>query len=196
MRRLRFLAPVLGLTLLLGACGSDDSPKAEADPTPSGSSSASPSGSESPSASDVADPSSSPVPTKAPAGETAEEFIKRWFALEVQMERTGDTAAYVALTRRCEACRQTAATVEKIYTAGGYVRPEGKAVTKIVELPSVQGTKTFETTVALKPTTYVNYPGAKPGRFTGGRPTYQISLAEPSGDQGWTVVDFAKVVTE
>ena len=52
----------------------------------------------------VASSPSSPTSSDPPAHETAEHFIRRWAEVEKQMENTGRTAAYVAMSGRCKAC--------------------------------------------------------------------------------------------
>lgn len=193
MRRLRFLAPVLGLTLLLGACGSDDSPKAEADPTPSGAASASPSGSPSASASDVADPSASPVPTKAPAGETAEEFIRRWLSLEYGMEQTGDTAAYRAASKGCTSCDRTADAVESYYRAGGYVAPSPGVIRRLRKQDAIPGYTVYLVDLNYAPSTYKRGADRKAERFEGGPITYKMTLRKRAGL--WNVDQYTNYVS-
>lgn len=191
MRRLRFLAPVLGLTLLLGACGSDDSPEAEADPTPSGSSSASPSGSGSPS--DVADPSASAVPTEAPAGETAVQFIRRWLSLEYGMEQTGETSAYRAASRGCRSCDRTADAVEQYYKAGGYVAPSRGIIRRLRKQDAIPGYTVYLVDLNYAPSTYKRSANRKAERFAGGRITYKMTLRKRAGS--WNVDQYTNYIS-
>ena len=192
MRRLRFLAPVLGLTLLLGACGSDDSPKAEADPAPSGAASASPSGSPSASASDVADPSASRVPTKAPAGETAEEFIKRWNVTETAMENSGESEVFRAMTKDCRPCAETADSVDRYYSAGGYIRSQGRDIVSFKKLPTKSGFAAYMVTFDIGPTTYRKRAGGPVQKIEGGRFVYQFEMRQASE---WRLLDVSAVVS-
>ena len=78
--------------------------------------------------SSVADPPVQSSPTSSatsdpPAHETAEHFIRRWAEAEKQMENTGKTADYLALSRRCRSCRALADRRCKVSTRhGGFVQ--------------------------------------------------------------------------
>lgn len=189
-------ASLLALVLLAG-CSADAEPAAGppgSPPTDSAAPSAPGSSAATPDASPSASPSASaasgsPVPTRAPAGESAEAFIRRWLALEVEMERSGETSAYDAVSNLCSSCRATSERVRDIYSAGGRVEPGGETVLGIQELPSKAGTQTFRVEVSVRPTRYQVSSSAKPQRFKGGRSAYKVSVRR--GSRGWNVIEFA-----
>jgi len=91
------LAPLL----LLSACGGDDT--SVADPP-------------------VAPTSPSTSAAHPPHRESAKAFIRRWAKAEQDMENTGETTRYLALSSGCRACRDLAHQISAYYAAGGYVR--------------------------------------------------------------------------
>lgn len=83
--------------------------------------------------SSIADPpiSSAPQssdPTTKPAHESAKHFIQRWADEERDMENTGKTSGYLALTNHCQACSSLARDVRRYYAAGGFVHWKGLKV--------------------------------------------------------------------
>lgn len=112
----RALATVVALALSasLAACGGeDDDASAPISPgAPSVSGSASPSGA-----------TAGDELTVAPPGETAEQFIRRWFALVNHAQRTGDVEGMLKVSGPdCDSCRGFAREMKSIYAAGGEVR--------------------------------------------------------------------------
>jgi len=85
------------------------------------------------------DAGSTAIPTaKAPKPESAQRFIKRWAAAEIQMENTGRTTAYLRLSRACQACRRLARSVAHDYAAGGYIHWKGLRIDAI-DVPPTSG---------------------------------------------------------
>src|SRR3954454_12361425 len=95
--------------LLLSACGGNDS---------------------------VADPpvSSAPTssdPTGPPQRETAEHFIRRFYAAEREMENSGHVDDYLQMTLGCRSCTSLSHQVTRFYRDGGFVRWGGLQITSV-----------------------------------------------------------------
>lgn len=75
--------------------------------------------------------------------ENPQRFIARWAAAEARMENTGKTAAYLALSRDCVACRRLAHTVAGYYAAGGYLHGGAWRIDSIKTSPSSSGYQTY-----------------------------------------------------
>ena len=124
--------------------------------------------------SSVADPPVQSSPTSSPtsdppAHETAEHFIRRWAEAEKQMENTGKTADYVALSRRCRGLRQTRRRGQRRSTrAAATFRLEGLAVRLGSGIRSSVRHDVFAIVNVLAPTTYQRTP-RRPVRALRGR---------------------------
>lgn len=175
MRRLATTATLLALLpLLLSACSDEEKPRP---PIVSSSS-----------------PTPTPSPTQTatvPADETPEQFIRRWSQVDVQMQNSGDTTAYRETTWECEACDGVATRVEKIKTAGGYVRTDGWKILEIRDKGSFNGRQTVEFDVDAAPTTFRETADGPEKSFPGGRVTYLVELVKKDGT--WRVALFAEV---
>jgi hypothetical protein len=139
----------------------------------------------------IADPpvSSAPTssaPTHAPAQESAEHFIRRFYAAERQMENTGRTAQYEAMTRKCTPCAALVKQVRDIYGSGGFIRWGGLTVA------SIAGTHGDSYTVAFvaKPTKYRETGTAPIKTLPGGKSKDLLTLQRASGH--WTVTARAR----
>ncbi len=80
--------------------------------------------------------SSTPTPTESetPQAESAEEFIRRWVEAGDEMQVTGETGEYAAMTDgTCKACRDFANAVEDVYASGGSIEIAGTTVDRIVK---------------------------------------------------------------
>ncbi|WP_110182301.1 hypothetical protein [Nocardioides solisilvae] len=152
--------------LLLAGCADDPEPKF-AEPT------------------EAASASPSESATQA-AAETPEEFIRRWAELSTDMQNTGDTEAYLAITKGCRPCQDTADNISGIYAAGGSVEWGGMTVERIKTLSG----GAFDVWTTSKPTRYRRSASASEKRLPGGRVKYQLVLAD-SGD-GYVLVDLAQ----
>jgi len=165
--RLRILAAALalplalsgGLSVALTACGGDPAAPPPLTPAPS--------------------TASSPTPTQQ--AETAEEFIRRYQAAADQMQISGDTAAYLALTQTCESCEDFAHSVEDIYSHGGNIKYGG---TEILFIKHRAG-KTYDYRVSSGPTEYRQRAGGPLKRLNGGEVTMSVELVRAS--HGWLV---------
>ncbi|WP_110241001.1 hypothetical protein [Nocardioides gilvus] len=106
-------ALLLGSAMLLTGCGGDE-PEPKLAPEPSA------------------------TPSVVAKEETAEEFIRRWAELEREMQNTGETEEYRAITKGCESCGRLADRVEKIYAGGGFVNTKGGTVDRVEALDATQ----------------------------------------------------------
>lgn len=168
----RALALTLAVPVLLAGCSDDP------EPTPK-----------------IPEPtSSSPTPTETateePETESPEEFIRRWAAVEAEMENTGDTAQYLEMSQRCQACTKLADLIQGYYKAGGSVRWDGWTIRTIEEEPGA-GKNAYAVSVTSAPTRYKESAAGPAKRLDGGSSTHLLRLAR-SGDS-WIVVDKAEL---
>lgn len=134
-------------------------------------------------------PSSSPVPsepaTEEPEGEGPKEFIRRWVEVQNEMWGSGETAAFLAMGPECADCRETAATVDRIYGAGGTVEWDGWKVLNI-EVRGSPGQNAFRFRVDSAPTRYRESPDGA-WKTLGGGQSDQLIVLQPAGES-WTVM--------
>lgn len=113
------------------------------------------------------------------APETPEEFLRRFMAAEVEMQNTGESDGYRAMTRGCEACDSLADLVDTYYEAGGYVRLKPWRVVSIEPFPE-RGPNAYAAVVKAAVTRYKESSSDQEGTFPGGRSTYLYEV-EPDG---------------
>lgn len=135
----------------------------------------------------------SAAPTVAPPGETARQFIYRFFALEKLAENTGDVEPFLAVTADCSSCREFARRVRAIYSAGGHVEYAGSTVVGIVRRRSEPGTFVYGVRVSAEPATIFASATAKPQRMYGGKDLFEMQL-DRSGS-AWRLIDSRRVVS-
>jgi hypothetical protein len=120
--------------LLLTACGGGDDSGPSADstalPHDKASDTRSDDGSDQPSATSISQ-------------ENPKRFIARWAAAEAKMQNTGKVAAYLALSRDCQTCRQLAHTVSQYYAAGGFIRGGAWKIDSVKAVPASSGLLTY-----------------------------------------------------
>jgi hypothetical protein len=111
----RVLLGIAALPLVLGltSCSEDD-PEPILAPTP------------------TASPTPSSTATETGPSETPEEFIRRWVELSNEMQVTGETEEYLAISSGCRPCNLVANDVEEIHGAGGFVRTDGWEILKFI----------------------------------------------------------------
>jgi hypothetical protein len=150
--------------LLLSACSGDDS---------------------------VADPPVSSAPTSSattqpPKRESAEHFIRRFYAAERQMENSGVTSQYERMVGSCRPCTALVKQVKDIYGAGGFIRWGG------LTIDSISGTKAHSYTVSFtaKPTHFQETETGEIKSLPGGKSTDLLTLARSS--DRWIVVARAR----
>lgn len=108
----RALALTAVVPLLLAGCSDDPEPQPKMPDPP---------------------PSSSPSPTASETveAESAEEFIRRWVKAGDEMQVTGDTAEYAAMSPDCKPCQGFVSSVEDVYSNGGSADYAGTRITDI-----------------------------------------------------------------
>jgi hypothetical protein len=168
---LTLAAALLAPALLLTACGDSTS---IADPP-------------------VAPSSTSPSPSHPPKRETPQHFIRRWAAIEKNMENSGKTYTYLSLSAECDACRRLARTIRSYYSAGGFVRWGGWRI-RWIHIQSKRGSATtFAVRNRSMPTKYrVSTPGPL-RRLAGGVTTQLLQLRPSQGS--WQVAYKAELAS-
>ncbi|RYC05854.1 hypothetical protein [Nocardioides zhouii] len=135
--------------------------------------------------------SSSPSPTdsETPEAESAEEFIRRWAAIEAEMENTGKTADYRGLSSGCKACTDLADLVEGWYAAGGFINWDGWRIQSVK--PRGDSGNEFVVKVRSSPTRYKESKSGPLKTFDGG-PGAHLLVLESQG-ASWVVTRKAEV---
>ena len=159
----RTVAALLGAALLLAGCSDDPEPRFQPTDSPSPSESAT---------------------SAEPEAQTPEEFIREWFSVGTDMQNTGETEAFLALSSNCQPCDAFAEEVADVYATGGYIRIKSERVVDVRRL----GSGAFIVTVKASPTEFRESANAKLDSFPGGLNEYQVDLA-PTGD-GWLISDY------
>lgn len=168
----RALALAISVPLLLAGCTDEPEPTPKMpDPTTS---------------------SSTPTPTETetPEAESAEDFIRRWVAVNTDMQNTGDVDEYLALSRQCEPCLQTAERIRQMYANGGFVRTEGWMVRRIIDRSGATGGPVLDLRIESSPTEFKERAGAKTESLPGGDIVMRVRL---SRDAPWHVVRLTQV---
>ena len=163
----RTVAALVGAAFLLAGCSGDPEPRF----TPT----ASPSESET---------------TAEPQAQTPEEFIEEWVALQRDMQNTGDTEEFLAVSQGCESCEDAARLIDQFYAAGGFVETDGRTV---LGIRTVQRNRVYEVRVRSAPTRYKETASSPLKSFPGGFTTYRVTLQQ-RGDQ-WILTDELEVST-
>ena len=120
--------------------------------------------------------------------ESAEDFIRRWRQLTNEMQATGDTSAYRAVTRNCVSCDNLADLVDSIYENGGYIEFEGSRVVKITRVRQFGRFTMFELRTRSGATKYTEEKGGPVLSEDGGKFTDHVTLERKGGH--WFVVRF------
>lgn len=131
-----------------------------------------------------AEPSASPSVVKKE--ETAEEFIRRWLEVEREMQTSGETTEYRAITKGCESCARLADRMEDIYEDGGWVKP-GKTT---VQRTEDKGSNTHLVWTKAEPSTHSLSSKGPEGSFSGGESLYEVYLVKQ--DQQWTLASMVE----
>lgn len=79
------------------------------------------------------EPSASPtaVADESPKKETVKQFLIRWAEAERDMQNTGETEFYLALSQGCAPCEAFAQDVTSFYENGGFIRTEAMEVERV-----------------------------------------------------------------
>jgi hypothetical protein len=170
--RRAFVAALLVPLALLSACTEDDPVPKLPDPTTS-------------------EPSPTETsPTAAP--ETPEDFIRRFNDANVEMQKTGETEEFLALTNDCRPCSDTAEQVASFYKDGGFVKWSGWQILRVKESKGSSATRlSLRVDVNSGRTTYKESSSAQEVVLDGGKATYQATLTPI--DDSWLVVDLVEL---
>ena len=163
----RALALTLVLPLLLAGCTEDEpTPKMPDPPTT---------------------PSSTPSPTasETPEAESAEDFIRRWVAAGDEMQVTGETAKYDAMTPDCKACQAFVENVRTVYDAGGSAEFAGTTIVSITRME--EKPPTFDLMKEI-PETVIREASGEVRSLPPGRTTLRVTLGKVQG--AWVVTHF------
>src|SRR6188472_2476256 len=106
----RTLALTLAVPVVLAGCTDDPEPKPKIPETTSSS------------------PSPTPTESETAQAESPEDFIRRWQEAADEMARTGQTAAFMRLSKGCQACITYAEQVSDVFDKGGEVSFKGSEV--------------------------------------------------------------------
>ena len=162
----RLLALALAVPLLLAGCSD------EAKPTPKMPDSTSSS------------PTTEPSETETPEAESPEDFIRRWVKAGDEMQVTGKTKDYRAITHAsCKACRAFEKAVRDVYDAGGSIEFAGTTVDRIVQREDAP--PTFALTKTLPETVIRRGDATDPETLPAGETTLLVILDRVAGD--WSV---------
>lgn len=180
-RHLYAAALVAALTLGVSGCGDDPKPRF-ADPT-----------SDPPRSSTAAAVTDSPTSTATaqPKPESAKAFIRRFGDLERDMQNSGDSQAYRAVSAGCEGCDNLADLVDRYYSAGGSISWEGWKVRTFRRYDVRSGA--YLLVVNSAPTVYTEAANEPEQRLQGGVSQYVFDLRRDG--LTWLVIDKNKLVS-
>ncbi len=181
--RTRLLATSVAVLLALTLAGCSDDPQPIIEPALSTTAA--------PSATPNETPSSTPTPEAE--SESAKDFIRRWQDEAFDMQATGDTSAYLAMSLRCESCDSLAAKVAEIYADGGSVRSGTgtSTVTRLKRVGGSSGVSIFDYTLDSPSSSILDQRGEVVERFSGGSEDYQINVIKRRGQ--WKVVRVSRL---
>ena len=97
----RALALTLAVPVLLAGCSDDPEPKPKIPETTSSS------------------PTPTPTESETPEAESPEDFIRRWVKAGDEMQVTGETAEYDAMSPSARPVRRSSTNVDDVYEQGG-----------------------------------------------------------------------------
>jgi hypothetical protein len=133
----------------------------------------------------------SPTASETPEQESAEDFIRRWVQANTDMQATGDVTDYVALSRRCKPCNETAERVESIYAAGGFIETKGWQINRVIDRTG-GGPPVMDLRITSAPTKYKESANAETQSFDGGRIVMRVRL---NATAPWQVVQLTQVAS-
>ncbi len=163
----RALALALAVPALLAGCSDDPEPTPKI-PEPTSLS-----------------PTPTPTETETVEAESPEDFIRRWVKAGDEMQVTGKTAEYDAMTPECKPCQAFVDNVSAVYETGGSAEFAGSKVVKIDRVDDAP--PTYNLTKVL-PKTVIKRPGAEAQTLPGGRTTIRVTLGKD--DEEWVVTHF------
>jgi hypothetical protein len=164
----RLATGILAVPLLLSACGGGDD--------------------------SVADPPISSAPTSSATGtpprESAEHFIRAFYAAERRMENSGTTNGYEALFQGCKPCAALVDQVKSFYSSGGFIRWSGLTIKSISRSGSHGPQQTYTVQFVAEETKYKESGSAPLKTLPGGSSTDLLTLKR--GLDGWLVTARAR----
>ena len=162
----RAMSLALLIPVLLGGCAGNEPKPKMPDPTTSS-------------------PSPTPTEQATAKAESAEEFIRRWQAVGDEMQVTGETGEYDAMTPQCQACQAFVENVAEVYEGGGNAEFSGA---EIIDIERVgQTPPTFDVTKDV-PATVIHEPSGKTRTLPRGRTTIRVTLGKARSR--WVVTHF------
>lgn len=132
-----------------------------------------------------------PSPSAIPERETVREFLERWVEVERDMQNTGETTSYRALTDGCEPCDSFADQVDEFYLAGGFIQTEGQQITAVEREGKTNLAVTFNVQAEASPTEYRESADAQNKKLDGGSVTYRMHLKRENND--WRFLSYVQV---
>ena len=161
---------LLAICLMLTACAAED------DPTPI-----------------FAEPTAPPdvTTTAQPEKETVEQFLDRWAEEGREMQNSGETASYRALTDDCEPCTSFADQVDEFYSAGGFIETEGQRITAVERDGKTNLAVAYNVRAETSPTEYRESSDTQNETLAGGTVLYRIHLKRENND--WRFLNYVLV---
>ena len=153
----RALALTLAVPVLLAGCSDDPEPEPKMPETTSSS------------------PTPTPTESETPQAESPEDFIRRWQEAADEMARTGETGAFLRLSKGCQACTTYAQQVSDVFDKGGDVEFKGSEVVAVEE--DAQRPPTFVVDVKASKLR-INMPGEAPQVFPAATQRYRMILKQ------------------
>ena len=172
----RFLVALAVPLVLLVSC-SDDDPEPILAPSPS-------------STPTPTTESAEPSPTESAEPESPEAFIRRWNEVGTEMQNTGETEAFLALSAKsCQPCQDLAEVVSGYFDAGGYVETGGLTIKSIRPLnPGETGSAEFIVSAVSTPTEYKESRSGDSQTLPGGKAEFRFVLTQRQSE--WLVTDY------
>lgn len=135
----------------------------------------------------TATPSAAPATSEPSKPQDAESAIRAWLDAMIDMQNTGDTKPFLALsTRDCTYCNDFSERVAGVYASGGTAKISPMKITYIG--PTSPGSETeFLTQLESGRGVVTPKRGATPENYTGGRESYIITVYR-EGNQ-WLIAD-------
>ena len=133
----------------------------------------------------------SPTKTASEEPESPEEFIERWVDLSNDMQISGDTKAYLEISKDCRPCVSVATDVAGIYAADGFVDTRGWELIELDQGEKVEQHIDFDARVKSNPVTLKRSAGASLMKLPGGPIGIRFGLTLV--DNRWTMTELAEV---
>ncbi len=173
----RFLVTLAVPLVLLVSC-SDDDPEPILAPSPS-------------STPTPTTESAEPSPTESAEPESPEEFIERWIKLSNEMQLTGDTKAYLAVSEECRPCVTVADDMQSIYSAEGFVETRGWEIRSIDRSSKTSDGQVLDARIYSNPVTLRRSRAAQPETLPGGPIGIRFRVSEVN--DAWMLTSLSEI---